>query len=279
MQTAKIYQFPYALNALPEVLAKKWNDDEFKPYRDAFPEERTGSPEQLQAHVEDLTKRDVKVAYLKNLQGYLWENGYKSGVYSTPLFQDVQTSLEKWHGAGFTLAIYSSGSVFAQKLLFEHVKSTVDSSGLKRKRDSETEIGAEADLDGPPMKKHAPMAGNEEKESFPDGLLNVGEEKAVLDKQSETAHEAALLSDQNHLDHENVSTEDLRPLISDWFDTTNAGLKTEAGSYDKIASILEVSRSYFVISSKARLEHSSRMCDSTRYADLIQAVTCTHPIP
>lgn len=62
-------QFPYALKALPSVLAEKWDDPDFKPYRDAFPEETHKSPEALEAHVKDLTERDVKVAYLKNLQG------------------------------------------------------------------------------------------------------------------------------------------------------------------------------------------------------------------
>lgn len=62
-------QFPYAVNALPKVLREKWNDPEFKPFRDDFPAEYRGSPEALEAHVKDLTKRDVKIAYLKNLQG------------------------------------------------------------------------------------------------------------------------------------------------------------------------------------------------------------------
>jgi enolase-phosphatase E1 len=60
------------LKALPDVLANKWNDDGFKGYRDAFPETATASPEAFEAHVNDLTKRDVKVAYLKNLQGMSW---------------------------------------------------------------------------------------------------------------------------------------------------------------------------------------------------------------
>ncbi|KAI7115577.1 hypothetical protein KC352_g34303, partial [Hortaea werneckii] len=63
--------FPYAIKALPDVLARKWDDADFKPYKDAFPAEHRTSPAALQAHVEDLTRRDVKIAYLKNLQGYL----------------------------------------------------------------------------------------------------------------------------------------------------------------------------------------------------------------
>jgi enolase-phosphatase E1 len=62
-------QFPYALSALPDVLAQKWDDPAFTPYRDAFPADARASPELLEAHVRDLTARDVKVASLKGLQG------------------------------------------------------------------------------------------------------------------------------------------------------------------------------------------------------------------
>ena len=65
--------------------------------------------------------------------GYLWQEGYESGAYNTPLFDDVLPQLQKWHEKGLGLSIYSSGSVFAQKLLFGHVKdggSSIDRCGL-----------------------------------------------------------------------------------------------------------------------------------------------------
>ncbi|KAJ9606209.1 enolase-phosphatase E1 [Cladophialophora chaetospira] len=118
--------FPYALKALPNVLATKWSDETFKTYRDAFPDFATASPEAFEAHTRDLTKRDVKIAYLKNLQGYLWEEGYRSHAYSTPVYPDVLTSLDTWASStaneSRVIAIYSSGSIFAQKLLFQHIK-------------------------------------------------------------------------------------------------------------------------------------------------------------
>ena len=55
-------------------------------------------------------------------KGYLWQTGYKSGLYTTPLFLDVPLKLQAWHDANIKLAIYSSGSVFAQQLFFEHVQ-------------------------------------------------------------------------------------------------------------------------------------------------------------
>ncbi|KAM0714072.1 hypothetical protein Q7P37_011036 [Cladosporium fusiforme] len=114
--------FPYALAALPHVLATQWDSPKFLPYRDAFPAEHRTSPAALEAHARDLTARDVKAAYHKNLQGYLWEDGYASGAYATDLFGDVVPALKAWRADGRRVAIYSSGSVFAQKLLMRHVK-------------------------------------------------------------------------------------------------------------------------------------------------------------
>jgi enolase-phosphatase E1 len=37
------------------------------------------------------------------------------------LFEDVVPQFQRWHAQGVQLAIYSSGSVPAQKLLFRHV--------------------------------------------------------------------------------------------------------------------------------------------------------------
>ncbi|KAF4444084.1 enolase-phosphatase e1 [Fusarium acutatum] len=147
--------FPYALEALPKVLNQEWNSPEFAKYRDAFPEEYRNSRSDFEAHVLDLVKRDVKIAYLKSLQGYLWLQGYKSGNIVAPLFPDVEPFFNEATQAGKKIIIYSSGSVPAQKLLFSHTNS----------------------------------------------------EKS-----------------------------DMTPLIADYFDTTNAGPKTEVDSYAKIIS-------------------------------------------
>lgn len=119
-----ILQFPYALEALPSTLATRWDTPEFAPYRDAFPAEHRRSPSALEAHVRDLMGQDVKIPYLKSLQGYLWLQGYESGALRCPLFADVAPAMRAWHDAGLTIVIYSSGSVAAQKLLFKYTSST-----------------------------------------------------------------------------------------------------------------------------------------------------------
>ncbi|KAE8447380.1 hypothetical protein EG329_010794 [Mollisiaceae sp. DMI_Dod_QoI] len=119
-------EFPYALKALDNILATQWDSPSFTPYRDTFPTEHRTSPSAFKAHVHDLVSRDVKIAYLKNLQGYLWIHGYESGQIRCPLFPDVHPALQRWHKAGIPIVIYSSGSVAAQKLLFQYTDSKPD---------------------------------------------------------------------------------------------------------------------------------------------------------
>lgn len=57
-----------------------------------------------------------------------WEEGYRSGAYATPLFPDITPQLRNWKNEGKVIAIYSSGSVFAQKLLMEHVEVASEES-------------------------------------------------------------------------------------------------------------------------------------------------------
>jgi enolase-phosphatase E1 len=65
-------------------------------------------------------EEDRKVGPLKTLQGLIWEEGYVTGVLQAPVYPDAAQALRAWHDAGVMLAVYSSGSVPAQKLLFAY---------------------------------------------------------------------------------------------------------------------------------------------------------------
>jgi enolase-phosphatase E1 len=71
-------------------------------------------------YLQLLIHQDRKVTALKDLQGLIWQAGYASGDLVAPLFADVPEALERWHRAGVELAVYSSGSVPAQQLLYGH---------------------------------------------------------------------------------------------------------------------------------------------------------------
>jgi enolase-phosphatase E1 len=113
-------QFPYALRVLPSTLETEWDSPSFLPYRSAFPPEHAATPNALLSHVRDLMSKDLKIAYLKSLQGYLWLRGYESGELKCPMFPDVHPALKEWNDSGIKICIYSSGSVAAQKLLFRY---------------------------------------------------------------------------------------------------------------------------------------------------------------
>src|SRR5947207_2275221 len=66
-----------------------------------------------------LMDRDRKSTALKSLQGKIWKAGFESGDLKGTLFDDVPDALRRLSGEG-RVAIYSSGSVDAQKLLFRY---------------------------------------------------------------------------------------------------------------------------------------------------------------
>ena len=76
--------------------------------------------ESIVTYVHWLIDRDHKSTGLKSLQGKIWEEGYRSGALKSEVFPDVPPALKRWHLADLKIAIFSSGSVLAQKLLFAH---------------------------------------------------------------------------------------------------------------------------------------------------------------
>ena len=67
-----------------------------------------------------LMDQDRKSPALKSIQGKIWEAGYTSGELKSVVFPDVPPAFVRWRENGRRIAIYSSGSVLAQQLLFRH---------------------------------------------------------------------------------------------------------------------------------------------------------------
>jgi enolase-phosphatase E1 len=103
-----------------EWLRKQYRADEAQgldlpPWRGDTPEQFLAS---ATAYGRWLIDRDSKVFALKSLQGKLWEEGYRSGELHGEVYPDVAPAFARWLQQGKTIAIYSSGSILAQKLLF-----------------------------------------------------------------------------------------------------------------------------------------------------------------
>lgn len=91
-----------------------------------FPYARARLPAWVAEHGGDLDRllalmdADAKDTGLKDIQGRIWAEGYAAGELKGQVYPDAAEALRRWHAAGLTLAVFSSGSVAAQKLIFGH---------------------------------------------------------------------------------------------------------------------------------------------------------------
>jgi len=69
-------------------------------------------------YLEWLMDRDRKSPALKRIQGEIWAAGFRDGTLRGDLFPDVAPAFARWKDSGIATAIYSSGSVLAQRLIF-----------------------------------------------------------------------------------------------------------------------------------------------------------------
>lgn len=74
--------------------------------------------EPIVAYARWLMDRDRKGFGLKTLQGHITRQGYEDGSLKGEVYPDVPVAFERWRAAGIRLAIFSSGSVMAQQMLF-----------------------------------------------------------------------------------------------------------------------------------------------------------------
>lgn len=120
--------FPFAESRLGEACRRAAADTELKEAVDQLRKEYESEPgrESLPgfddgaSYARWLMSEDRKSTGLKMLQGLIWKDGYRSGQLKSQLFEDVLPTLEEWKRRGIQVRIFSSGSVLAQKLLFEH---------------------------------------------------------------------------------------------------------------------------------------------------------------
>lgn len=106
--------FPFALAALDGFLDAHGTEPEVASIMAEVP-----GPD-ARATLRGWMAADVKATPLKALQGLIWRAGFEDGRLRGHLWPDVAPCLRAWHAAGLRLAVYSSGSVEAQRLLFRH---------------------------------------------------------------------------------------------------------------------------------------------------------------
>ena len=131
--------FPFAKQELSHYIKQHWDESPHKkPIQAAKKEwlnDRStesvqikrqvikGESEEMDGLIQYLKRLisiEKKSTALKDLQGKIWEHGYKNGELKSQLFPETAECLREWREQGLTLSVYSSGSIQAQKLLYRH---------------------------------------------------------------------------------------------------------------------------------------------------------------
>jgi enolase-phosphatase E1 len=123
--------FPYARRALPGFVRARGQAPEVRRWLDAVATEHGAvcSDDTIVEILQGMIDEDRKHTALKALQGMIWLDGYREADFTAHIYPDAAAQLRAWHEAGIPLAVYSSGSVPAQKLFFGHTDAG-DLTGL-----------------------------------------------------------------------------------------------------------------------------------------------------
>lgn len=144
--------FSYARDHAREFLANNFESDEVRADVALLREEHArdvsedrSPPDSIETYVEWLIAQDRKSTGLKSLQGKIWRQGYLDGSLKSQVFADVAPAFARWHAAGLSINIFSSGSVLAQQLLFAHT----DAGDLTRFIDNyfDTNVGKKGEAE------------------------------------------------------------------------------------------------------------------------------------
>jgi enolase-phosphatase E1 len=122
--------FPFARAHFANFLERSIGDSDVREGLSLLADENRADPDAPQfadaadskraiAYLNWLMDRDRKSTALKSLQGRIWKEGFESGQLKGVLFGDVPAAFARW-AANAQVAIYSSGSVEAQSLLFRY---------------------------------------------------------------------------------------------------------------------------------------------------------------
>ena len=140
--------FPYARARVHDYLEQHADDPEVRAdialLRAEYTADSAHAPDlppwNPEAYVYWLMDRDRKSTGLKSLQGRIWEAGYRTGALrgKGEVYADVRPALARWHAAGTTIAIFSSGSIRAQRNLFANTTAGDLSSFLSGYFDTTT---------------------------------------------------------------------------------------------------------------------------------------------
>lgn len=149
--------FPYARARFATYLAEHRDSPQLRARLDEIRteiDEPHADEARIVAALEHWSDTDRKITPLKTIQGWIWQDAFARGDLTSHFYPDVIPALRRWHGAGMVLAVFSSGSVDAQRAWFGHSPEgdllplltryfDTDNAGPKREAHSYRKIAAE----------------------------------------------------------------------------------------------------------------------------------------
>ena len=118
--------FPYAKHRLAAFLREQHEEPAVRHWAEICQDTvtlelgRRPDYEELSDILSRWIEEDRKHSGLKGIQGMIWQEGYRTGAFAPDLYREVAPALDRWRRNGLRLALYSSGSEQAQRLLLEH---------------------------------------------------------------------------------------------------------------------------------------------------------------
>lgn len=123
--------FPYAYENMEKYISensiseniflqlKKENQFDYEMGTYPFLIETIHDKSKIIHYLRHLIQIDRKSTPLKEIQGEIWKRGYEKGEIKSKIYTDAFKFFKHIQSRGFKASIYSSGSVLAQKLIFQ----------------------------------------------------------------------------------------------------------------------------------------------------------------
>jgi enolase-phosphatase E1 len=117
--------FPLSLQRMDAFVRQNWGTGLIAEEIDAVRKEISKSPEKVTQEeviytLKSWIEADKKITPLKSIQGKIWKEAFESGQIKGHIYPDVPDYFRIWDRLGLKIAIFSSGSVEAQKLIFRY---------------------------------------------------------------------------------------------------------------------------------------------------------------
>ncbi|MFP3254476.1 MAG: acireductone synthase, partial [Hydrogenobaculum sp.] len=103
----KDVMFEYSKNRLKDYLQKHWKEDHVKNIVKSL-SQKLEKDIDLQTAVlvfKDFIEKDIKDTLLKELQGHIWEEGFKSGELKGHIYEDAYIKLKELKEKGYKIFV------------------------------------------------------------------------------------------------------------------------------------------------------------------------------